>query len=90
MKRIYEKPEIMFESFALNTSISAGCEGINSSPTAGECAIVGTGEGSGIAMFNGLIAACIFKIEDAGQSTDEYDGLCYDVFNGAGNWFNSL
>lgn len=79
MKKVYEKPEILFESFSLSTSISKGCEIKTDSQSYGVCTI-GTGE---IAMFDGAVPNCVYT------PGEEYDGPCYHVPIESENLFNS-
>ena len=79
MKKVYEQPEIVFESFSLSTSISKDCEVKTDAQAYNTCAI-GTG---GIAMFDGSIKSCVFV------PGEEYDGPCYHVPVETENLFNS-
>ena len=36
MKKMYSKPDVMFESFTMSTNIAANCEVINVNPSANE------------------------------------------------------
>lgn len=86
MKKIYSKPEILFENFSVNTNIAGDCESIVGNPSKGICAVLGTGD---IAMFSGTITACDYKPEDMGGKDDEWDGFCYHVPTEYNNLFNS-
>lgn len=79
MKKVYEKPLIMFESFEISTNIAGDCNGIVGNSSKGTCAVIGTG---GINMFTDDITACDF----APQAP--WDQYCYhnpteynDLFN---------
>ena len=39
MGKIYTKPDIVFESFSLSTSIAAGCEVKTNTPHSGTCGV---------------------------------------------------
>ena len=88
MKKVYEKPAIIFESFALSENIAANCESIVGNPSKGSCAVIGTGN---IAMFDSGVTtgACIYKPEDLGGTADMWDGACYHVPTEYNNLFNS-
>jgi hypothetical protein len=49
MKKVYTKPEIMFEDFTLSTNIAGDCEGEFVNATKGSCAVTGTG---GVMIFS--------------------------------------
>lgn len=85
MKKIYTKPEIMFENFSLSTNISAGCEEITNLPSAEEgCGFLPDGRWAG---------GIIFNDDGSGncQSTPsgQYDSLCYHAPYEAYNLFSS-
>ena len=87
MKKVYEKPLIMFENFEMSTNIAGDCEGIVGNATKGTCAVIGTGN---IAMFDGTVGkACEYKPEDLGGAEDQWDGFCYHVPTEYNNLFNS-
>lgn len=87
MKKMYYKPQVMFESFMLSTNIAGGCESIVGNPSKGTCALIGTG---GINMFSGSITDCEYKPEDMGCADDvSLDGFCYHVPVTEKNLFNS-
>lgn len=87
MKKIYCKPEILFESFSLSTNIAGDCEGIVGNPSKGTCAVIGTG---GIAVFDGIVGnVCDFTSTDLGQEEDYWDKNCYHVPTEYNNLFNS-
>ena len=86
MKKIYTKPEIIFEDFTLSENIAGTCESIVGNPSKGTCPVMGTG---GIRMFDGTISACDFAPEDQGGTEDQWDGFCYHVPTQYNNLFNS-
>lgn len=79
MKKLYTKPQIVFESFSLSTNIAAGCEFRNGLQTEGAC---GYETRNGI-TFTDEIGACIYK------APDNNDALCYHVPITTANIFNS-
>ena len=81
MKKTYSKPEILFESFALSTSIAAGCEGIVGAPNVDECGVITS---SGDTIF--IAGVCDLAIPDDGSFKD---GFCYHVPTSYNNLFNS-
>ncbi len=86
MKKIYSKPEIIFEDFTLSENIAGNCEGIVGNPSKGSCAVNGTG---GIVMFDGSVSACDYSPEDMNGTADMWDGYCYHVPTEYSNLFNS-
>lgn len=87
MKKVYIKPEIMFEDFTLSTNIAGDCEGefVNNA-TKGACAVIGTG---GVMIFSENMGVCEFTPGAFGQADDTWNGLCYHVPNAEHNLFNS-
>lgn len=87
MKKVYSKPEIMFEDFSLSSSITVGCSAIVGAPTAGECAYeVVSSRDTKYIFTTGMTNICTTTEND-----DEYNGLCYHVFSpeATGALFNS-
>ena len=82
MKKQYIKPDILFEDFALSTSIAAGCGIIIDNQAAEQC---GYPWGKGF-VFLIDVTGCTSKAEDG---SEEYDGLCYDVPIATNELFNS-
>ena len=80
MKRTYTKPEILFEDFSLNTSISAGCEYRDANSTEGVC---GYPDRDGNMIFVTGVTGCKY------HQPDVDDTLCYHVPNEFNNIFNS-
>lgn len=79
MKKKYVKPEAIFESFELSSSIAAGC-GAKVNHTENTCTYdLGTGLGT---LFNNDNSACTFK--DQGDN-----GYCYHVPSDASKLFSS-
>ncbi len=81
MKKDYEKPELVFDSFELSQDIAAGCEFI-SNHVKGMC---GVDTGVGI-LFSGELysGACTMT-----PGPGFYDGVCYDVPSDMQNVFSS-
>lgn len=84
MKKTYIKPEILFEDFSLNNSITAGCERI--APYAmNECAYtVETDYGTMKVFLDDLNGVC-----DTFKEDGKYKGICYHVPTSADNVFAS-
>lgn len=81
MKKIYSKPEILFEDFSMSDSIAAGCEVTTDLQNAGNC---GYKFGKGT-VFLDTVQACTYKVTDG----DAYDGFCYHNPSVTYNLFNS-
>lgn len=84
MKKVYEKPQIMFESFTLSTNIAGDCEHKTWTPNSGTCAyeietVVGTRF-----VFISEVQSCTTKEQDG-----EFNGICYHNPSEANNLFNS-
>ena len=87
MKKSYNKPQIMFESFLMSTNIAGNCEApFVDNPTKGSCAVIGSG---GLAIFDGLVSACNADPKEMQLPADMWNGLCYHVPTEAANLFNS-
>lgn len=87
MKKIYHKPQIVFESFTMSTNIAGDCEPpfVNNA-SKGVCTVNGNG---GLAIFDDLVSACNANPEEMGGIADHWDGLCYHVPTEDNNLFNS-
>jgi hypothetical protein len=79
MKKIYSKPDVLFDSFSLCSSI-ASCE-VEATFRRDVC---GVEMAIGVIMFTDSTGSCNWKQEDG-----EYDGLCYHVPLEAYNVFSS-
>lgn len=79
MRKTYSKPEILFESFSMSTSIAAGCEFITKLQTEGSC---GYETRNGV-VFTTKVGGCEY------HEPDENDSLCYHVPTTGTNIFNS-
>lgn len=83
MKKIYSKPDIVFESFSLFTSIAAPCKIRNWQPTQGTCAFDIAGEKVFLADVNGCTnGGLVIQIDGS-------NGICYHVPTAAAALFNS-
>ena len=85
MKKMYSKPEIMFESFAMSTNIAGDCEIKTNTPSKGTCAykMQSSDEFLGeVNVFVTGIQACDYK------EPEGYNGVCYHTFESSG-LFNS-
>ena len=85
MKKLYSKPEIMFESFTLSTNIAGDCEIKTHTPAKGECAYTIPGDEFSSQEINVFIEKHICSTTKA---EGEYDNLCYNTFDGR-SLFNS-
>lgn len=85
MKKIYVKPEIMFEDFSLSNAITAGCEATTNQPSYNQCGI----DFSGLVVFmQGMTGCTDIQVDNVGGD-GEWNGLCYHVPNGGDNLFTS-
>ena len=84
MKKVYAKPEIVFEDFSLCASIAVGCEVKTNLPTyERNCGIqVGGDRGSKIVFLDPNM--CTHP-----QSNEKYDTFCYHIPSEDQNLFNS-
>ena len=83
MKKVYCKPDIAFEDFAISTNIAGNC-GEKIGPSTGVCAYTYEDEFLGkMEVFVEGISNCVTKEADG-----EYNGLCYHVPTG-NSMFNS-
>lgn len=83
MKKAYSKPEIVFESFSLSTSIAGGCEKKTNSPAAMQCAY----NYGGYMIFTDAVGACQENVVVEDGKTG--DGFCYHIPSDSNNLFNS-
>lgn len=82
MKKAYEKPQIVFDSFELSQSIAAGCE-FKSNYAHGECA-VDIHLGGDMFLFLEAMETC-----GTNPGPGFYDDVCYDVPHEDNNVFSS-
>lgn len=85
MKKVYMKPQIMFESFALSTSIAGDCGIRTNTPSDGNCGYEMTDEFGDVStlFLDSMTGVC------STYQPDGYNGICYDVPTDTGNLFNS-
>lgn len=84
MKKIYSKPEIVYEDFTPSTSIAAGCEKL-ANMSEDSCGILLPDMGFSIFLEN--VEACKeFPVEDGSK---ESNWVCYHVPDGENNVFAS-
>jgi hypothetical protein len=81
MKKVYEKPQIMFESFELSSSVAAGCELVTNLPAPMTC---GYPYGREKVVFVNESTGCQFVPDDG-----MYNGYCYHAPTDNNNLFNS-
>lgn len=82
MKKVYSKPQILFESFTLSANIAAGCEVKTNTPSQYQCAY---GEDDfGQPIFVEGVTACVSKPQGG-----DYNGICYHNPYDSNNLFNS-
>ena len=85
MKRTYSKPDVVFESFSLSTSIATGCEVKLDLPYSGGCGVKLDGIDD-LYLFLDSVTGCNVP---AGDGSAEADGLCYHVPFETNNVFDS-
>lgn len=84
MKKIYLKPEIMFESFTLSENIAGNCELKTNLPSSD--AGCGYPTRGGVVFVEQIISACDTPPNNGG---DVHDGFCYHNPSDGSNLFNS-
>ena len=82
MKKNYSKPDILFESFSLCSSIAAGCARPIRTQAEMQCALMAGNR----AIFTDAVNACMFKVMDGSA---QFDGICYHIPTEYTNLFNS-
>jgi len=84
MKKVYSKPEIVFENFSLSTNIAGDCEEKTNLLSSNICGM----DFSGLNVFlEGITGCSDIKIGNVGGD-GEFNGICYHVPYGE-NLFNS-
>lgn len=86
MKKKYEKPEIMFESFSMSTNIASGCEHQNVTHSDG---VYGCGyklERFDDVVFTEAVGCNAHEVLDSDGS---YNKICYHVPSENNNLFTS-
>jgi hypothetical protein len=81
MKKIYSKPEIVFEDFSLSTNIAGNCELDTPLPSLKDSCGYPI---RGAVVFTDGINACTYKPQDG-----MHNGFCYHVPTEYNNLFNS-
>ena len=82
MKRAYQKPDIMFDSFSLSSTIAGSCSFDTNTKSQGDCHVM-FGE---LKVFTSKVTGCKGGvIVDSGQ----FNGLCYHVPTNDKNIFMS-
>jgi hypothetical protein len=82
MKKTYTKPDIMFDSFSMCSSIAAACE-VEATFARNQCGVEMT---ESISIFADGVTDCAWKISDSDES---FNYLCYHVPSDNYNVFNS-
>lgn len=85
MKKVYTKPEIMFESFTLSQAIAGDCETTTDLQSNTTCGL----DFSGVIVFMTGMGGCTGIQVDGAGGDGEFGGVCYHVFTGENNLFNS-
>ena len=86
MKKVYTKPEIIFESFSLSTNIAGDCESIIDTQSRGNCGI----EFGNLVIFVGEYTGCNSNDGVIVEGDDgNYNGICYHVPVESSTLFNS-
>ena len=86
MKKEYTKPVIMFESFALSTSIAGDCETIISNMSKGVC---GYKPDRFMSVFLEEVTGCAVKKADDPYTDKQNNTFCYHIPTPYMNLFNS-
>lgn len=85
MKKVYSKPEIMFESFTLSTNIAGDCEVKTDVQSNNSCGM----EFSGLLVFmEGMTGCADIQVDNIGGDGN-HNGICYHTLSGEKNLFNS-
>ena len=85
MKKVYSKPEIMFEDFTLSVNIAGDCEEKTNLPSNSTCGM----DFSGLTVFLDNMGGCSDIKVPSSNGDGEYDGICYHIPTGDKNLFNS-
>lgn len=89
MKKVYKKPEIMFEDFTLSTNIAGDCEKKTNTQNSGTCAYTVATKYGSWEVFTDAVSACTTKESTLdGVADGVYNSICYHVPYGE-NLFNS-
>lgn len=85
MKKIYEKPAIVFEAFSLSTAIAGSCGVTTGEFSNGTCGM----DLSGVKVFLSEMNGCSDFSVGNGSGDGEFNGICYHVPTDGNNLFNS-
>jgi len=91
MKKTYEKPAILFESFVTSTNIAGNCTLKTHTPAAGSCSYSMVVGDKWRDVFVSNVNACELKDgDDTDKNADGvYGGICYHVSVDGQGLFNS-
>ena len=87
MKKVYNAPQIFFESFSMSTNIAGGCEFKTSQMAEGTCGYM-PDRWVGLPVFISSTTGCGATYPD-GEFIDGTDTVCYHVPTDTKNLFNS-
>lgn len=86
MKKVYEKPIVIFENFSLATSIASDCNQISDTQSRNQCGF----DFSGVLVFMSDMDMACKDIQVENNGGDGYwNGICYHVPADNNNLFNS-
>jgi len=92
MRKTYEKPEILFESFASSTNIAANCKTIIDTQARNQCGYLVPGDNNSLlSVFTGDLPKVCTTSEatDANGADGAYNGICYHAPYDGNSLFNS-
>ena len=90
MKKTYEKPEILFESFASSTNIAANCKMKIDTYANGDCGYKAVIDNKWESVFLSDVRGCdITDGEGDGTEDGAFGGFCYHVPYDGNTLFNS-
>ncbi len=88
MKKTYGKPDIMFDSFQMCTSIAKACE-VRIGPLEGTCGMPWRGPLKLFAEGPSIDAGACQIDADIDPVTEDFNGICYHVPVDSNNLFTS-
>lgn len=83
MKKVYRKPQIIFESFEVSTNIASGCKFTNVTHSSDEY-----GCGYKLGRFDDVIFTTVMGCTTT-EDDGDYNGICYHVPTDSGSLFTS-
>lgn len=83
MKKLYSKPEIMFEDFTLSVHIAGDCNVIINTSSDNVCGFLDTRDPTAVPVFMDGISGCSRK------EPDGFNGVCYHNPTETSDLFNS-